>query len=151
MADVAMSGKDTHQINGRTLTSLATGDCSALTFGAESMTMKRGKNGNTLISLNESGGMADHVIRIVRGTADDKFLNSLLTQMLANPAGFILLFGEFIKNIGDGKGNVAGDTYILTNGIFSKRVEVKDNAEGEPEQNVAEYHFKWGAAPRAIA
>jgi hypothetical protein len=151
MPTVAISGNDTVKINGRLLTDFADGDVGALTFPNEVMGVKTGKNGNSMFALNNTGRQADEVLRLIRGSPDDKFLQSILTQMLNNPTGFVLLTGELIKVIGDGAGNIINDTYILSSGVISKQVEAKSNAEGDTTQSVAEYHLKFANAPRVIA
>jgi len=151
MSTVAMSGSDTLVINNRVLNDLADQNVAELTFPNDIATVKTGKNGNSIYSLNESGKQADLVIRVIRGSADDKFLNNLLVQQQANFAGFILMTGEFIKKIGDGKGNVAGDTYITSGGVFTKSVGAKSNVEGDSEQSVSIYNIKFANSPRAIS
>lgn len=150
MATVSMTGNDTIIINERVLTDLADGDCVNLTFPDDIANLAKGKNGNTIYSLNESGKRAENVIRVIRGSDDDKYLNNLLTQMQANFAGFILMTGEFIKKVGDGKGTITNDTYILSGGIFTKQVEAKNNVAGETEQSVSIYTLQFANAPRAI-
>ena len=73
-----------------------------------------------------------------------------MAQQLANFAGFVLLNGTFIKQVGDGKGNITKDTYVCSGGVFTKRVEGKTNTDGETEQSVAIYTFKFSNAPRAL-
>ncbi len=60
------------------------------------------------------------------------------------------MIGQFIKKLGDGAGNVASDTYVLSGGVFSKQVEGKTNVEGEVDQSVAMYTMKFANSPRAI-
>lgn len=150
MATVALSGNDTITINNTILTDLADGDCVVLTFPNEIATLKVGKNGNTIYGLNETGKQAEVKIRLIRGSADDKFLNSLLTQQQANFAGFVPMLGEFVKLIGDGKGAIINDTYILSGGVFNKQVEGKSNVEGDATQSVSEYMLRFSGSPRAI-
>lgn len=151
MSRVALSGSDTIMINNRIFSDLADGDCVELSFPTEIAHVKTGKNGNSLYGLNESGRQADLRIRLVRGSADDKFLNNLLSQQQANFAGFVLMIGEFVKKVGDGAGNVANDTYIMSGGIFTKQIEAKNNVEGNTDQSVSIYSLKFSNAPRAIS
>jgi hypothetical protein len=150
MSTVTMSGNDTIMINNRILADLPDGDVAVLTFPNDIANVKTGKNGNSIFSLNESGRQADLVLRVMRGSADDKYLNGLLTQQLANFAGTVLLNGEFIKLLGDGQGNITRDTYITGGGVFVKRVEAKSNVEGDIEQNIATYRIKYTNAPRVM-
>lgn len=150
MSLVSMSGSDTIKINNRLISDLATADVAVLTFPNELASVKTGKNGNSIYAINETGRQADLVLKVIRGSSDDKFLGSLLASQKANFAGFLLMIGEFTKIIGDGAGKVIADTYITSGGIFSKEVEAKSNTEGDVEQSVATYTIKFANAPRVI-
>lgn len=147
---LAMSGNDTIIINNRVLNDLADDNCIELTFPNDIATVKTGKNGNSLYALNESGKQCDVVVRLIRASADDKYLNSLLAQQQNNFAGFPLLIGQFIKKVGDGKGNITADTYVTSGGVFSKPVEAKSNVSGDSEQSVSIYRIRFTNSPRAI-
>lgn len=151
MSTVAMSGSDTIKINNRILADLADADTAVLTFPNEIASVKTGKNGNSIYGLNETGKQCELVLRIIRGSADDKFLNNLMANQQNGFASFILMTGEFVKRIGDGIGNIANDTYITSGGVFSKMIEAKSNTEGDTEQSVAIYTLKFSNAPRIIA
>jgi len=150
MATVAMSGNDTITMNNRILSDLADGNCAELTFPNEIANIKTGKNGNSIYGLNETGRQAELKLRVIRGSADDKFLNNLYAIQQSNFAGFVLVFGEFIKRVGDGIGNITNDTYITSGGIFTKGIEAKSNVEGEAEQSVSVYTMKFANAPRVL-
>lgn len=150
MGAVALSGSDTININNRVLVDLADGNCAELTFPNDIANVKTGKNGNSIYGLNESGKQAELKLRILRGSADDKFLNNLLAQQQANFAGTILMIGQFIKKIGDGLGNITSDTYITSGGVFTKQIEAKTNVEGETEQSISIYTIKFTNAPRVL-
>jgi hypothetical protein len=113
--------------------------------------MKTGKNGNTLFSLNETGDNADVALRLVIGSADDKFLNNLLENQKKNFTGFTLLDGSFVKRVGDGSGNTTDIVYTLAGGIFVKRVEAKSNVEGDTEQAVAVYTLRFSKGTKSIS
>lgn len=150
MAAVAMSGSDTININGTLLVDLADGNVVELTYPNEIANVKTGKNGNSIYGLNESGKQCEVKVRVLRGSTDDKFLNGLLSQQQANFAGFPLMIAQFIKKIGDGKGNITSDTFVLSGGIFMKQVEGKSNVDGDTEQSVSIYMMKFSNSPRAI-
>lgn len=150
MSTVAMSGNDTITINNRVLSDLADGNCVEMTFPNDIASVKTGKNGNSIYGLNETGKQCEVKIRIIRGSADDKFMLSLLAQQQQNFAGFPLMIGNFIKKIGDGLGNIASDQYIMSGGVHTKIPEAKTNVEGESEQSVAMYTLKFSNAPRVI-
>lgn len=150
MPQVSLVGSDTIQIQGRVLTALADQDVAALTFPNELMGVKTGKNGNSLYAANNTGLQAELVLRIIRGSTDDKFLNTLLAQMKYDVPTFLLLTGRIVKRIGNGLGGVTLDTYLLSGGVFTKQVETKSNVEGDTEQSLSIYTLKFTNAPRAI-
>ena len=150
MSTVAMSGSDAVILNNRLLSDLADGDAVHLTYPNDIANVKTGKNGNSIYGLNASGKQADLVLRVVRGSADDKYLMNLLTQQQLNFEGTVLNQGEFIKKLGDGAGNVTSDTYLVSGGVFTKQVEGKSNMEGDTEQSIAIYHLKFSNAPRTL-
>jgi hypothetical protein len=150
MGAVALSGNDTVNINNHVFTDLADGNCVELTFPNDIANVKTGKNGNSIYGLNESGKQCEVKVRVLRGSADDKFLQNLLTQQQNNFAGTVLMIGQFIKKIGDGQGNVTSDTYIMSGGIFPKNVEGRMNVEGETEQSIAIYTLRFSNAPRVL-
>lgn len=150
MGSVAMSGADTLSINNQVLADFADGNVAELTFPNDIANVKTGKNGNSIYGLNESGRQCELKIKVLRGSADDKFLNNLLAQQQNNFAGFPLMIGELVKKIGDGQGNITSDTYVLSGGVFSKQTEGKTNVDGETDQSTAVYTIKFSNAPRAI-
>lgn len=150
MATVALSGSDTIMVNNRVFSDLVDGDCVTLEFPNDIANVKTGKNGNSIYGLNEMGKQCEVKMRLVRGSADDKFMNNLLTQQQSNFAGTILMLGEFIKQLGDGQGNIQSDTYIMSGGVFTKQIPAKTNVDGETEQSVTIYTMKFSNAPRVI-
>lgn len=150
MSTLAMSGDDSIMINGRIFSDLADVDAVALTFPNDIANVKTGKNGNSMYGLNETGRQSEVVMRLIRGSADDKFMNNLLAQQMNNFAGFPLMVGEFTKKVGDGQGNITRDTYVMSGGVFQRQVDAKMNVEGDTEQSVSVYRLKFSNNPRAI-
>lgn len=150
MADATLTGNDTVTINNRIFSDLADGDVVKLTFPNDVAQVKTGKNGNSIYALNETGKQCEVDIRLIRGSADDNFLNGLFAQQQANFAGFILMQGQFIKKLGDGQGNITSDTYVVSGGIFRKEPEATSNVEGNTDQSVVIWMFKFSNAPRAL-
>lgn len=151
MPGIALSGNDTIIIQQRTLTDLADANCVELTYPNDIANLKIGKNGNAIYGLNTTGQMAESKIRVLRGSQDDQFMNGLLNAQQNNFAGTVLMFGQFIKKIGDGAGNITSDTYILSGGVFTKIPEAKSNVEGDTEQSVVIYTIKWANQPAVRA
>lgn len=149
--EVVLTGDDTIKINGRSLVDFADGEIGAITYPNELVGVKTGKNGNSLFAFNNTGRQADLVLRLMRGSGDDKFLLNLLTQMKNNFVGFVTLTGQFIKALGNGSGVVAGDTYVMNAGVFTKEVEVHSQSDGSTDQAVAIYHLRFTNAPRVLS
>ncbi len=150
MPAVAMSGNDTFTLNNRIFADLATGTWGELTYPNDSSAVKTGKNNNTIYSQNQAGRNADFMVKVIRGSADDKFLNGLLAQQNNSFETFVLLNGQLVKKIGQGNGKVINDTYVLTGGVFAKQVEAKSNVDGDTEQSESVYRMRFSVAPRAI-
>lgn len=136
MGQMALTGADTVIINGVILTAFADGDSGAFTFPNKVVEAKVGKNGNAIYAFNAQGLLSEATLRLIRGSQDDKFLNNLQKSYLNDPATFTTMNAEFIKRLGDGKGNVTNDAYVFGGGIPSTIPEVKENVSGETEQAV---------------
>jgi hypothetical protein len=149
-ATVSLSGGDTLIIQGIPIVDVADGDYADLTFPNDLMAVKTGKNGNSIYAFNSTGKQCDLKMRVIRGSRDDATLNSFVEMLKYDPASFILLGATLVKRAGDGQGFIAHDTYKLSGGIPSKQVGVKSNAEGDTEQAVAIYEFKFTNSDRAI-
>ena len=147
---VSLSGNDTFILQERVITDTPDGDWAVLTFDSDLVNAKKGKNGNVIFNVNETGKLSKVVLRVLVGSDDDKFYNNLHSQFKSNPAGFIALSGEMIKKVGDGAGNITTISYVLQFGVFSKEIDAKSNSEGDTEQSVAVYTMLFGQAPRVI-
>lgn len=150
MTVVAMSGNDTITINNYLFTGEADGNIIELTFPNEIANVKTGKNGNSIYGFNATGQQCELKCRVIRGSADDKFLQRLLNLQNLNFSGFPLMIGNFTKFIGDGRGNILSDVYIMSGGVFTKQIEGKSNVDGDTEQSVAIYMMKFSNSPRAL-
>lgn len=151
MATISLTGKDTIQINDRVFDNVGDGEVATLTFPNELVGLKIGKNGNAIYALNETGKEVDFDLRVLRGSADDKFLNSLKLTMERDFAAFTTLTGEIVKRIGDGDGNVSNDTYTLSGGVFKQSIDVTSDVEGDTEQAISLYRLKFTNGARAIS
>ena len=147
---IALTGNDSIIIDGLPLVDLANGDVGTLTFPNDITSATTGKNGNSIIALNETGKIAELSIRVLRGSSDDKTLNSKFKTMEADLPSFTLLTGSIVKRIGDGISNVVEDTYSLSGGTFSKRVETTSNVEGDIEQGVSVYNIRFTNSSRNL-
>lgn len=150
MSTQSMTGNDSLVLNNHVFSDFGEGMIAELTFSSDLVNVKTGKNGNSLFALNATGNQGDLKIRLIRASADDKFLNQLLVSQNSNFEGTILIQGQFTKKVGDGQGNVTNDTYVLSNGVIQKLVEAKSNVEGDFEQSESIYMLKFSSVIRAI-
>lgn len=150
MPSVVLSGDDTVSLNNHVFADFADGDIAELTFPNKIAGVVTGKNGNSIYSLNASGRQAEFKIRLLRGSNDDKFLLGLLAAQQNAFANTVLLIGQFVKKLGDGKGNLSSDTYICSGGVFVKIPAAKSNVTGDAAQSVVIYEIEFSNAPRVI-
>ena len=150
MSSVALTGKDTVIVDSRILADQADGDCAVLEFPNNLVEAKLGKNGNAIYAFNASGKVVNATLRVMRGSADDKYLNSRLVEYTNDPAAFVLVAAEFIKRVGDGAGNITADTYQLKGGAFQKMPGAKENVNGDTEQAVSIYALTFANADRVM-
>lgn len=151
MGTFSLLGSDTIKIGERVLADFGSGEVAKISYATELATVKTGKNGNTIFVQNAAGFQASLELKLIRGSSDDKAIQSLLTSYRSNPTGFVLQNAELSKKIGDGTGVVQADTYILTGGIPTKQVEVTVNTEGDVEQAISVYTWVFAVSDRAIA
>jgi len=152
---VSLTGSDIIQIGStggslRTLADLADGDTGVLDFGNNLVEGKVGKNGNTIYSFNSTGKQATLTLRVVRGSADDKYFNAEMNLYLRDRAAYPLLTGEFVKRAGDGLGNVTADVYAMNGGIIQKMPNVKENVEGDTEASITEWVIFFANVDRSL-
>lgn len=150
MSVLRLTGADTITINGRLITDLPHAEVAKLTYPSDICVVKTGKNGNAIYAKNETGNQATLELKVLRGGVDDKILNSQMSLYNTNSAGYVLMNGELVKVFGDGAGNLTKDTYVLTGGVITKRVEAVSNVEGDVEQAIATYTMQFAIAPRSI-
>ena len=148
--DISLNGNDTIQVNGILQTDLADGDVGTLTFPNEFVTMKPGKNNNTIIAFNAMGQLAELTLRLIRGSFNDQQINLYYRQFVNDPAGFSLVEASIIKLIGDGNGNITTDSYTLTGGVPMMVPEVKSNVEGDTDQGVTIWKIRFAMGTRQI-
>ena len=147
---VSLTGKDVIVLNGRVMKNFADATLAELTFDTNLMEVKASKDGNTIYALNEQGRVSELKLRLLLGSSDDKFLNSMLASMKSDPSGFILILGSFTKRVGDGAGNSSLVVYQCVGGAFSKMPAAKSSAAGDTDQSVVEWAIKFGSADRSV-
>lgn len=140
---VALSGDDTTNIQGQVLKDQGDGDVTELSLPNEIAKVKTGKNGNSIFSFDATGLQCDVKVRVLRGSDDHKFLTGLVQEWISDPASFVLIDGEFVKRVGDGRGNITYDTYVLSGGVPTKIPGSADNVEGGTDQSIAIFEFRF--------
>lgn len=148
MPQFSLTGSDTAVIAGLVLRNVCDGDWFLMQFDEDLAAVKVGKDGNAIFASNAQGQRGSATLRLLRGSDDDKAMDSLLQTQLADFSAFELLDGSFVKRIGDGSGNVTPDQYIAEGGIFKRMVDAKSNAEGDTEQSVSVYRFEFSRVAR---
>ena len=150
MATFTITGEDTLSIYDRVFNDLATNDTSSITFSEDLVGVETGKNTNTIFAKNEKGNNATLVLRVIRGSSDDLFLNAKQADTDKDFAATKLANGEFRKRLGDGDGNIVADVYELQGGMLTRRPDGKENVSGDVEQGVVVYTIMFASAIRGI-
>jgi hypothetical protein len=149
MGSFSLTGADNLVLSNQPMVDVADGDWFTLTFPNTLAEVKTGKNGNSIFASNAMGQQAEATLRLLRGSANDLFLDALLQNQIQDFSTFITLSGTFSKRIGDGQGNITPDQYVASGGIFTQEVDAKSNAEGDTEQSVSVYRMKFANVQRA--
>lgn len=148
---VSLTGNDTTKLDNRIFTGQADGDSVMIDIPNNLVEATTGKGGNTIFSKNATGANATVTIRLLVGSADDKYMNSRLAEYQNDASSFVLFQGEFIKRVGDGQGNISNVIYTLSGGIIQKYPAAKDNQAGDNEQGVAVWQLFFPSIERKIA
>ena len=149
MGNYTLTGDDSIIINDIPLRDFADGDIGTLDVPNNMFDLQTGKNGNTIFALDEAGNNATLTVRILMSSADDKRLNGLVPKS-ENFASTVLATGSVVKQVGDGKGNVSYNTYLLAGGMVQKKPSIKSNVNGDTSQAVVEYVIQFAEANRGI-
>jgi hypothetical protein len=150
MSVYTVTSNDTLTLNNHVFNDLSVDDVTTISFPNDIITRKTGKNGNTLYAQNATGINADMVLRLMRGSSDDQFMQGLIAAQPADFPSTQLLAGTFVKRLGDGLGNVISDVYNLSGGVISKQVEGKENVSGDVSQGESVYNLKFASAIRSL-
>lgn len=150
MATYNLISDGTLTLYDRVFNDFADDDVSSITFPNDLVAMKTGKDGNSIYSKNETGRNATAVIRLIRGSNDDQFMQNILTQSKKDFATTVLGVGEFVLRLGDGDGGVLRDVYTLKGGIVTRQVDTKENTSGDTTQGVSIYNMMFADVDRSI-
>ena len=147
---LSLTGNDTLMLWKRLFNDLADDSVIEIDFPNDLVTVKTGKNKNTIYAKDEQGNNATLVLRVMRGSSDDKFLNDKLLSMNNDFPSFITATGTFTKRMGSGDGTYISDTYTFKGGVFTKLIPVQDNVSGDTNQSVSIYNLKFAIATRGL-
>ena len=86
--------------------------------------MTTGKDGNSIYVNSPSGWNVNVTLRILLNSSDDRFLSLLQNQQEQDFSSFALLFGNFTKKLGDGKGKTTKVAWEREGGIFIRRQDI---------------------------
>lgn len=150
MVNYAITGDDTLTIYDRVITDFIDNDVSSITYENNLVDISTGKNQNTIYAKNETGNNATVVLRILKGSSDDRFLQSKLAIQDRDFASTQLANGEFVKRLGDGNGGIINEVTSLKGGIIERKVDTKSNTSGDTEQAVSVYNMRFATAKRSI-
>lgn len=147
---VSLTGSDVVTLNGRVFHDFAQNDIIKLDFAEDLVKVQSSKNGNIVYALNANGLMSGLTLRLLAGSSDDQYINSLLASQIKDLSSFILIVGSFVKRVGDGQGNVTNVIYNTLGGVVKKFPAAKTNTTGDVEQSVVEWMLDFGSNSRAI-
>lgn len=150
MSKVVLTGDDVITINDRVFSDFAEGAVAVLEFPNDLTTTNVGKNGNAIITLNEMGKMATLTLRLLAGSEDDIYLNSQLALLKQGLPYFPLMFGQFVKILGDGSGSIKKSTFSLINGVPLNQPGTSEDKSGAVDQAVSIWTINFTDAPRTI-
>lgn len=147
---ISLTGNDVVTLNGRVFHDFAQNDITKLDFAEDLVKVQASKNGNIVYALNSNGLMSRLTLRLLTGSSDDQYINSLLASQIQDLSTFILVVGSFVKRVGDGSGNVTNVIYNTLGGVVLKFPAAKTNTIGDVEQSVVEWVLDFGNNSRAI-
>lgn len=151
MGTLTVTGSDTLVLNGTVMADLATDDTTKITFPNELVNIKTGKNGNSIVALNQQGYNGLLNLKLMRGSSDDQMLTNILAAMTADFVSTPLIAGSFTKRMGiNGNGTVINDVYNVAGGTISKIPEATENVSGSIEQAETTWIIKFTNCTRSI-
>lgn len=149
MTTYCLTGDDIVIINDIPVVDFADGTIGTLDVPNDLFAMSTGKNGNTIFALDEKGNNATLTLRILMSSGDDKRFNGMIPESKGF-ASTVLANGSVVKQVGDGKGNLSYNTYLLRGGMISKKPNMSIDVAGNTDQAVVEYVFQFASADRSI-
>lgn len=147
---VSLTGSDVVTINGRVFHDFAVGTVVKLSFDADLVTVAAAKNGNVVYALNETGKMSKLELKLLVGSSDDRYINSLLASQNQDFSGTVLAVGSFVKRVGNGAGVVTNVIYNTLGGVVVRFPEATTDTTGNTEQSIVTWTLHFGQNSRAL-
>lgn len=150
MTVYALTGNDNFILSDKVIKDFTDGSTIEIAYQNDRVGASTGKNNTTVYADNRQGTNAVVTLRILRGSADDRWLNGLSVQQDRDLPAFKVMNGSFTKRIGDGNGVVRFDNYVLLGGVFQRFPDAQENLQGETEQGTTVYQIFFAKAERGI-
>ena len=150
----AYTGQDTivvEDYDGKfTLSDFADGTVAEVTAPNEASTTNTGYNGNSLGAHNEPGRQRQVTLRVVKGSDDDKRLNTSYTLWQNKDLRFKPLKMDFTKRVSHSDGSVTNETQQCFFGLpVNPPVPMVDTTVNT-DQVVSVYTFRFGNSKRTL-
>ena len=168
--------EDSVAINGKILSDFSDGDIAILDFPNELVEIKKGKDGKSIFAFKKSGTLVKLDLRVLKGSDDDLYLNTLLAAQNLNPHNFILMSGRLSKLVvisnsyslqsslalsydkiglrasvvNDYQPRVATETYLLNDGVFTKNPSLRANTEGDVQTLITNYSLSFASCIKTL-
>jgi hypothetical protein len=147
---VALTGADTIIYQGRVFTDFGDGDVGTLAFDTDLVEVVNGKNDNAVYALNAKGKQGTLTLKLIRGSADDIFLNSQLVALTRDFPSYVLGNGNFSKRIGQGNGTVLTDSYLALGGVVGRTPDANSSSDGKTDDGQITYVIKFAKMVRVV-
>lgn len=132
------------------LSDFADGTVAELTAPNELSATTTGFNGNSLGAHNEPGRQREAVIRLVKGSNDDKRFNKHYNMWKNRDLRFKPLRMTFTKNVAHSNGSITPDTVECYFGLPAGQPTQMQDTTGNTEQVVSIYTIRFGNSERSM-
>lgn len=141
MATPLLIGRnDTIILNSRLITDLANESVMQITLPNDVIVRTAAKDGNVVFSVNEEGYRSEITLRVLLGSADDKFLNGLCLPSTGDITTAIAFPLIVTKIYGDGTGSQSKAQYTIENCMMTKTSpDYINSTTGDVNQGISEY------------
>lgn len=132
------------------LSDFADGTVAELSAPNELSAITTGYNGNSLGSHNEPGRQRDLTIRVIKGSSDDKRLNTSYNLWKNRDRSFKPFSMAFTKNIAHSDGTLTNDKVSCWFGLPTGQPTQMFDTAGNTEQVVSVYTIRFANSERSM-